>query len=173
MSTIPVPYRVRNHSRKHRFISGCCGCVVVMILGSFLFIIFPKTLSDSAAFEGSLIEIDTIGYAINVKGEKSWGDYKYKVQETYRFDKKDLPNIRAFLANNQTDNVNVRIWAEKWQARQIEMNGVMVKEYNWWKYAQPAFWLMILPGTIILILLILDRKRLLREPEQEKSAPIR
>ena len=164
-----VPYRVRNHSRKRQFINGCLGCFLYITLGSFLLINFPKTLSNTATFEGILIKIDTNERTINVKGERSWGDYNYKVQETYMFDKKDLPNIRAFLTNNQIDSVNVRIWAKKWQARQIEMNGIMVKKYNWWKYAQPAFWLLILPGTIFLLLLILDRKRLLKEPEQTKN----
>ena len=165
-----VPYRVRNHSRKRQFINGCLGCFLYISLGSFLLINYPKTLSNSATFEGTLVKIDTVEHAINVKGEKrSWDNYKYKVQETYRFDKNDLPSIRTFLANNQIDSVNVRIWAKKWQARQIEMNGIMVKKYNWWKYAQPAFWLLILPGTIFLLLLILDRKRLLKEPKQTKN----
>ena len=168
MQTIPVPYIVRNYSRKRQFISGCLGCFVYISLGSFLLIYFPKTLSDSAAFEGALVEIDTIEHTINVECERSWDNHKF--QKTYEFVEEDLPNVREFMARNMADNINVRIWSKKGKARQIEMNGVMVKEYNWWKYAQPAFWLMVLPGTIILILLILDRKRLLKEPEQEKSA---
>ena len=108
-----VPYRVRNHSRKRQFINGCLGCFLYITLGSFLLINFPKTLSNTATFEGILIKIDTNERTINLKGERSWGDYNYKVQETYMFDKKDLPNIRAFLTNNQIDSANVQIWAKK------------------------------------------------------------
>jgi len=79
-----------------------------------------------------------------------------------------MPNICHYIENCKSDSVRVRIWAEKNQARQIEMNGTIVKRYDWWKYAKPALWLMILPGSIFLILLILDRKRLLKEPESKK-----
>ena len=108
-----VPYRVRNHSRKRQFINGCLGCFLYITLGSFLLINFPKTLSNTATFEGILIKIDTNERTINLNGERSWGDYNYKVQETYMFEKKDLPNIRAFLTNNQIDSANVQIWAKK------------------------------------------------------------
>jgi len=160
-------------SNRNVFILSIITCMGLIVCGTFILIDYPKTLSNTATLEGTFVEIDTIEHAIKVRGERCWYDYKYKVQDAYKFAEEDLPNVREFMANNKTDNISVRIWAEKWQARQIELNGVIVKEYNWWEYAQPALWLMILPGTIILILLILDRKRLLNEPEQEKSEQIR
>lgn len=159
---IIINYGIVNFSNKSLFIRFIIGCVVLIIVGVFILVRMPKDLSNSESYDGTLYELDTVSYIIVL-------DLHKQIKLTYEFDKKDLPNIRAFLANNQIDSVNVRIWAKRSQARQIEMNGIMVKEYNWWKYAQPAFWLMILPGTIILLLLVLDRKRLLKEPEQTKN----
>jgi len=156
-------------SNKNVFILSVITCIVLISGGVIELINYPKVLSKNANFEGVLVDFDSINCAIVVKGEKLGYKYKYKAQETYEFFKDDLPNIREFIANNKSESINARIWSKKWQARQIELNDVMVKEYNWWKYAQPAFWLMILPGTVFLLLLILDRKRLLKEPEQTKN----
>lgn len=159
-----------NTSNRGAYVLSIFTCAVFIVCGALFLANYPKKLSHTATFEGLLVELNSTRYSMKIKGAWHYGGYVGNIQKTYNFTKDDLPNICYYVENSKSDSVRVRIWAEKKQARQIEMNGAIVKKYDWWKYAQPALWLMILPGTIILILLILDRKRLLKEPEQEKSA---
>lgn len=152
---------------KNIFISSIVVSVCLIFGGMLIIVSSPGKLSSIATFEGVLVELNEDEYSINVKGLWNYGAYSGYVQNKYDFSKDDLPNICHYIENCKSDSVRVRIWAEKKQARQIEMNGTIVKKYDWWKYAKPALWLMILPGTIFLILLILDRKRLLKEPESK------
>ena len=155
-------------SDRNIFISSIIVCVCLISGGGLIIINSPKELSTIATFDGVLVELNRTEYSINVAGLWNYGAYDGYVQKKYDFTKDDMPNICHYIENCKSDSVRVRIWAEKNQARQIEMNGTIVKRYDWWKYAKPALWLMILPGSIFLILLILDRKRLLKEPESKK-----
>ena len=157
-----------NTSNKGVFVLSFITSVALLVCGVLFLVNYPKILSPTATFEGVLIGLNKTEYSITVKGVWNYGAYSGYIQEIYDITQEDLPNISGYANNYESDSVIVRIWAEKKQARQIEMNGTIVKRYDWWKYAKPALWLMILPGSIFLILLILDRKRLLKEPESKK-----
>lgn len=157
-------------SNRHIFILSIIASIGLVVVGAFILIRYPKTMTNASSFEGLFVECDTINKTItivdaNMSFHMILNEKKRK--KTYNLSDDDICAIRAYVANN-IDSIIVRIWAEKKQARQIEMNGTIVKQYDWWKYAKPALWMMILPGSIFLILLILDRKRLLKEPESKK-----
>ena len=152
-----------NTSDKGVFVLSIITSILLIIIGTLFIVNYPKKLSHTATFEGVLVELNKTKYSIKVKGLWHYGAYEGYIQKTFDITKDDLLRICEFIDQCQIDSINVRVWSEKEQSRQIEMNGSIVKKYDWWKYAKPALWLMVLPGTIFLICLIVNRKQYLKD----------
>ncbi len=161
-----IPIFKEEKTRKQSFRDSVFICICIIVLGVVYIMLYPRAIACCDVIDGIVLGLDTTRCTITIDRKVNYHDTIFHLQKSYKFPRKDLSEILRFMPTKESNCVvSVRILAEKNHARQIEMNGIIVKKYDVWKYAQPALWLMILPGTICLLYQIINRKRLMKDAE--------